>query len=702
MSTIYGVNAQTYHRLPPEDQASIRNGYQANAGTDPEPQGPAATPAAPAAEPLPAPTVEAANTAQDAVAALHALPVPDNSDFTQLPPTVAQSIVQERAAIYNATRAEAAQAALDRLAPQRSNYDTLPPNLANMEFRDAQQAFANDPYARELQRIVTEAQANPGTVPAYLTGSDTTTNVQQFAPEQMRSALAHLGIDLPANATPEQVAAGYQVLGTVPDDVLATLVNPGSQVSFSAAPGVGTPNLAGPNVQFGVEVGGQVSLSDVQTGVNFEQTQQFEMQVQVQSGTTFDLSKTPLQRIYKWADRLGQLPDAARQLVDGSPALRQIAKGLPVSGSYETFEGARLSYEAVVTPQQGTQLADGDLSAAPNPLQPLAMEPGTSVLMRGQTLTGSTFEANWKALTIGGTTTQLEGLGFGVTRGEGSIVEVYSGPVETVENSAFFGLGRQGALAIGFGSDLSMETREMQIARIDLSTAEGQAAYQTFMSTGQVPSWSPPGVQQSGRTEIFSHEYARFIGLQVGGLSIGGASDSNGTITETTWADGTVEYSNTYTSAGGVTSEVSFNRNADGTPDYTDATWTVVRADLDPVLASYLQTSYDASRVNQFPDNPQHAQMTLTTADLMALRDTARAYVAEQQGQEKLDNLDSGVETPWWSAQEQSLAIAQTPEEVFAVLSNDFHGGAVIESLLGMSFATGTPTTGQFRMIDAG
>lgn len=215
-----------------------------------------------------------------------------------------------------------------------------------------------------------------------------------------------------------------------------------------------------------------------------------------------------------------------------------------------------------------------------------------------------------------------------------------------MENSAFFGLGRQGALAVGIGTDLSMETREMQIARIDLSTAEGQAAYQTFMSTGQVPSWSPPGVQQSGRTEIFSHEYARFIGLQVGGLTLGGASDANGTITETTWSDGTVEYRNSYTSTGGVTSDVSFERNPDGTPNYDDATWTVVRADLDPVLASYLQTSYDASRANQFPDNPQHVQMTLTTADLMALRDTAHLRggaagtgEAGQPGQRRRDAL---------------------------------------------------------------
>lgn len=694
MADIYGVNAQTYHHLPPEDQAAIRESWLA--------QQPAEPVTAPTAETPPAIDPASALTPQEAVNAIHALPVPSLSDLPAGMPSYAQqAIYEQRAQVFNQSRAQAAQAALDRLEPQRSDFDGLNGATASYEYGQAQQAFNSDPYVRELRRIVTEANAEPSDIPAYLTDAgDATADVQQFAPEQMRSALSLLGVELPENPTPEQMAAGYEILGTVPDDILATLINPGSQVSFTGAGGVGTPNLFGPNVQYGVQVQGEVELGDVQTGVNFAQTQQFEMSVQVQGGTVFDLSKTPLQRIYKWADRLGQLPDAARDLVNGSPILRQVVKGLPVSGSYTEFEGARLSYEAVVTPEQGTQLANGDLSGVPNPLDPLNMPAGTSLLMRGQSLTGSTFEANWKALTVGGTHTELSGLGFGVTRGEGSIVEVYSGPVETVENSAFFGLGRQGALAIGFGSDLQMETREMQIARIDLSTAEGQAAYQTFISTGQVPSWSPPGVQQSGTTEVFSHEYARFIGLQVGGFTLGGSSDANGTVSRTTWADGTVEIRDTYTSEGNVTSEIAYTLDASGNPNYANATWTVVRANLDSTSASYLRTAYDPEQVNQFPDGDQHTQQVFTTEDLMELRDRAREYVVATQGQEQLDSLDSGVVTPWWANQEEALAIADTPEEVFAVLSQDTHGTTLIQNLNAMSYDETLP--GQFRMIDAG
>ena len=629
--TTYGVNTQTYQHLPPEDQASIREAYLARQDT-PEPanETPPVTATTETAATAPAPDPATTQTPQEAVAAIQAMTVPTTSDLPPGMPSYAQQAVyEERASVFNQSRADAAQAALDRFAPQRSDYDGLNGATASYEYQQAQQAYNSDPYVAELRRIVDEAQTRPNDIPAYLTGADSSTDVQQFAPEQMRSALSLLGVDLPENPSPEQMAAGYEILGTVPDDILATLINPGSQVSYTGAGGVGTPNLFGPSVQYGVQVQGEVELGDVQTGVNFEQTQQFEMSVQVQGGPVFDLSKTPLQRMYKWADRLGQLPDAARDMVNGSPILRQVVKGLPVSGSYTEFEGARLSYEAVVTPGQGTQIANGDLNGVPNPLDPLNMPQGTSLLMRGQSLTGSTFEANWKAFTVGGTHAELSGLGFGVTRGEGSIVEVYSGPVETVENSAFFGLGRQGALALGVGSDLSMETREMQIARIDLSTTEGQAAYQTFISTGRVPDWSPPGVQQSGTTEVFSHEYASFIGLQVGGLTLGGSNDVNGTITRTTWADGTVEYSNIYTSTGGTTTEVRGTLREDGSFDESNTRWTVVRTNLDSTSASYLRSAYDASQVNQYPEGDQHTQQVFTTADLMEIRDRARAYVLD-------------------------------------------------------------------------
>ncbi len=700
MGEIYGVNSQTYAHLPPEDQQAIRQAYLA------EQAAPAQAPAPTAPATPPARTPAEATTPQEAVQAIHALPVPDTGDLAGMPSYAAQSVYEGRAQTFNQTRAEAAQAALDRMAPQRSDYDGLNGATASYEYSQSLQYFNNDPYVRELNRIVDEANAKPNEIPSYLTAPAATVDPQRVPLPQMRGALALLGVDLPPNATPEQIAAGYQILATVPEDMMGALINPGSQVTFTTgAGGISTPSFVPVRGEAGITVEGKTELSDVQTGVNFEQTQQFRMSVQTQGEAGVDFGRTPLGTLYKWADRLGQLPDSVRALSDSSPMLSRLVRGLPVSGSYHEFSGARLTYEAVVTPQQGTQLANGQLEAAPNPLDPLNMPTGTSVLIRGQSLQGSAWEASYKAFTAGGTTTELDGLGFGVRRLEGSVVEVYSGPVRTVENEMFLGLGRQGTLAVGLSTEYKSETQNMSVARIDLSTSEGQAAYQQFMSTGQVPGWSPPGVQQSGTTSIYTGEHAAFIGVQVGGLELGGSSDSQLTITRTTWQDGTIEQRNTYALGNNHVSDVSFNIGADGQPIDSQTQWRVVLGNYDSTLTSYLNDAYNRDVANPQTsygsfDGDQHVQLTFSTSELMALRDQARDYVRGLQGQEKLDALDRDPVVAF--GMQEALAAARTPEEVYRVVSNDFYQFHMAENLLSMSLQTGRTIPGQMAIKDAG
>ncbi|TWI05976.1 hypothetical protein IP90_00238 [Luteimonas cucumeris] len=698
MGQIYGVNTQTYFRLPEEDRQAIRQSYQAQA----QPQ--ADNDDAPTVT-LAATTPVEATTPQQAVQAIHAMPVPDNSDLAGMPSYAASSVYESRAQTYNQTRLDAAQAALDRLAPQRSDYDSLNGATASYEYGQATQYFDSNLYVQELRRIVDEAGTQPNSIPTYLTDTPPSADPQSVPLPQMQGALALLGVELPANATPDQIAAGYQILATVPDDMLGTLINPGSQVTYNTgAGGISTPSFIPVRGEAGVTVEGKVELSDVQTGVNFEQTQQFRMSVQTQGEAGIDFGRTPIGTLYKWADRLGQLPESVRALSDSSPVLSRIVRGLPVSGSYHEFSGARLTYEAVVTPQQGAQLADGELEAAPNPLAPLDMPTGTSVLIRGQSLEGSTWEASYKAFTAGGTHTELDGLGFGVRRLEGSMVEVYAGPVQTVENEMFLGLGRQGTAAIGIASEYKSETQDMSIARIDLSTSEGQAAYQQFMSSGRVPDWTPPGVPQAGTTSIYTGEHASFIGVQLGGLEIGGSSDSQLTVTRTTWQDGSIEQRNTYALGDNHVSDVSFSIGADGKPIDAQTQWRVVLGNYDPALTSYLSDAYngDASQPSSYGsfDGGQHVQLSFSSAELMQLRDQARDSVRELQGQDKLDAIDRDPVVAF--GMEESLAAATTSEEVYRVVSNDFYQSQMAESLLGMSLQTGRGVPGQIAIRDAG
>lgn len=709
MSELYGIDSSTYHRLPPEDQQAIRDSYRAEQAESPSPEVDAATPEAPASEPV---TFATAQTPSEAVEAIHDLPLPSWSDIPRnFPPEDRQALYDARVEAFNERRAAQAQAAIDRLEPQLSDFDALNGATRSFEYGEARNAFNNDPHVQQLRRIVTEATEQPTTVPAYLRNGDgATTDVTRLDIAQVRTALGALGIDLPADASPAQVQAGYDILATAPDGVLAWAINPGQQVNFQT-PVAGAATLPLP-VRGGVDLTlvGQVDMSGVQTGMDFRQTQTFEMQVEMQGTATAAIGRTPLNKYYEWAGRLGALTPEAQRMVESSPLLRNVFKGLPipVSGSYTQFAGTRVTYEAVVTPEQGRRIADGDLSAAPNPLDPMSMPIGTGTLIRGQTLTGSHFEANYKLLHVNGTTTELSGQGFGVRRIDAHTFEIVAGDVETVENDMFAGLGYRGIAAIGLSSDRSLEQRSMSIARLDLRTEEGQAAYQAFMSGGQMPAWSPPGVLQAGTTEVLNAEHTARFGVEVGGFGWGTEINSSElNVVQTRWADGSTENTSSYQVGDNHYSEVTWTSDAAGQPVPGSARYGMVLANYDPALASYLNDAYHADTANlgahqsrEFDGN-QHVRLEFSETQLMQLRDQAREFMTSDDYRREVFEAQQSQDMGGRDLTE-SLALAETPDEVFRVLSNDFYQFSLSEKLLGLTLDTGRNPPGTLTIRDAG
>lgn len=706
MSEIYGIDSSTYQRLPPEDQQAVRTSYQ-------EQQAEAQAPAAdtPTVEPV---TFATAQTPAEAVAAIHDLPLPTTADLPHgLPDDDKQSVYQARVETFNERRAAQAQAVLDRLAPQASDFDFGGLNGAtrSLELRDAQTAFNNDPYVQQLHRIVAEATTNPTQIPAYLRNANSpTTDVTRLDIAQVRTALGVLGVDLPADASPAQVQAGYDILAAAPDGVLAWAINPGQQVSFQT-PVAGVATLPLPvRGSADISVVGEVDMSGVRTGMDFGQTQTFEMQVQMQAGATGAIGRTPLNRYYEWGTKLGLLGPEAQRLVEGSPLLRNVVKGLPipVSGSYSEFAGTRVTYEAVVTPEQGRQIADGNLSAAPNPLDPMSMPIGTGVLIRGQTLTGSHFEANYKLLHVTGTNTDLSGQGFGVRRVDANTFEIVAGDVNTVENDLFAGLGYRGIAAIGLSAENSLEDRSMSIARLDLRTEEGQAAYQAFMSGGQMPSWSPPGVVQAGTTQVMTYEHAASIGLEVGGFGWSAelnSSESN--IISTRWADGTTEYTRSVQMGDNHYAEWTWRTDASGAEVPGSARYGVMLANYNSALASYLTDAYasnpgSSTSYGSF-DGDQHVRLQFSEADLMQIRNDAREYLLRMQGengQVLLDQIAAGSAAA--TTLLDKLATAKTPAEVYQLIGNDFYQEEVATQLLSIYGELGRSAPGALTVRDAG
>lgn len=686
-----GISSATMRRLGEEDRRAIREAQAA----EPPPPPPAAEPPPPAARPT---------TPREAVQALHAKPPPRTDDLAGLSWSVQQAMYQPRVEQWNDERRDGARDALARLAPQRSDFAGLPPRLAQAEYADARAQFEADPYVQELHRIEGEATTQRDQVPAYATATEPTVDAQKLSLPEMKGVLSALGVQFPENPTPEQLQAGFEIAATLPRSLAGMLLNPGMQVSYETpVAGVGTspfiPVRAGANVK----LAGQAELSDVNVGPGFEQTQTLDLQVELRGGAGFGTQTTLQQKIARWAGQAGWLlgkSDEVKQLIDSSPLLKHSLRGLPVSFSYEQFDGARLSYQAVVTPENGARIAGGDLTAAPNPFDPLAMPEGSAVLIRGQALEGSSLDVGYKLLRIGSTHTELEGLGFGVRRTAGSTVEVVAGPVSTVENDLFVGLGYRGWISAGISAQHSTESQSLRVATIDLSTQEGRDAYQTFLTTGQVPDWQPPGVPRSGTREVFESQQQAYAGLNVGSASIGIAGPgSDLLVAETRWQDGSVEQTTTY-QLGNATSEVSFPRDGAGQPVLDQTTWRLVVADTHPALAGYLAAADTDPAAQVHFDGEQHVQYTFTTDELMALRQQARDSLQATIGGDFLERLDHGDVVVGIPDRDLAIATAKTPEEVFLALES--HPDWLPEDLLAMAMGTGRTIPGRVEFRAAG
>lgn len=708
MPQIHGVNAALYHRLPAEDQQAIRQ-HHATRQQAPE--------RAPARQQQPPPgeraTAANARTPAQAVRAIHSLPVPSYGNVPQaLPGPDRVALYLAQVASFNERRADEALAALERLQPDASQFQAHDGRTQAFEYEQALALHASDPYAAHLERIVAEATQQPDHVPEYLHNADRpivdTTRLDIF---QARTALEAIGVDLPVDATPAQVQNGYDVLAALPDGVLAWAINPGHQVEFETTlidKGT-TPHVA-LRASADVSLAGAAEMSRVHTGLDFRQTQSVALQVQLQGNTEVSIGRTPLNNLYRNYNRavgLGvPLPDGKSLL--GSP-LHHVLKGSPVSGKIAASIGTRVAYEAVVTPEQGARITDGDISAAPNPFEPMSMPVGTGVLMRGQTFTGSQFEASFKRLNASSTYTDLSGQGFGVRRLDANTFEIVAGEIDAVESNLLVGVGN-GDATIGLRADRSIEGRSMAVARLDLRTEEGRAAYQAFMGAGHMPAWSPPGVLQAGSVDVLGAEHVTRFGFRIG--EFGWGADINrldSEFTATRWADGTAEYTLTRQSGDNHFSQVSWSADKEGNREPGSSAYGLMLANYHPTLAGFIDQAYNHapgsthSPENSFVDD-RNVRLEFTEGELMQLRQDARDYIlglnGERDGHDALNALDTDPSNHATTLV-QKLAASQTPDAVFEILSDRHWQGALSEQLLAMSSHLGRHPPGTLTVRDA-
>lgn len=158
-------------------------------------------------------------------------------------------------------------------------------------------------------------------------------------------------------------------------------------------------------------------------------------------------------------------------------------RGLNVEGSVAT--GFESSYK-VSLPGEATV----EQAAAVNPFDPTTIPVGGSVTLDGGDYTSTSMEASFRHIGIKTNIKDAEGVSYTVERVDENTVRVTTGPTETI--NAFNGVGLDlGKVSAYAGREDQLHGAELQTAEFDISTPEGQAAYEHFNATGQIAHETP-------------------------------------------------------------------------------------------------------------------------------------------------------------------------------------------------------------------
>jgi hypothetical protein len=209
-------------------------------------------------------------------------------------------------------------------------------------------------------------------------------------------------------------------------------------------------------------------------------------------------------------------------------------------------------------------------------------------------------------------------------------VRVTTGPVDTVEDELFAGLGN-GNFRAGVGRESKVEGSDMRTAEFDLTSDAGKEAYRRFMLSGKVPPSTTPGVVASGRIETLSLDSKAVAELKLG--DFGGRWELNSTFGERQtihWDDGRRDesiYLRNNDRALGM--QRSFDAGGKLEPG---GSYTVIGANTDPAFASYAKLAFEGGTR---PDlqGQQDVQLELSEQQLLDLRQRARDYVAKNGDQ---------------------------------------------------------------------
>lgn len=321
---------------------------------------------------------------------------------------------------------------------------------------------------------------------------------------------------------------------------------------------------------------------------------------------------------------------------NGDPRVRlEVTNDLRLSGELdgkkggvEAYTGRELTYGISTDPETADEISElGE--GGPQPVDPRTIPVGTAITLDESFYEGIELSAAYQALQAQLDYSSEHKVSSGIERIDATHVRISVGDSDVVNETVGLGLGIGDLAAVGVSSMTSSEDGKLAAVDVDISTPQGWAAYQRFLSTGELPRVGTKGTANrtfSDFSEWRSQQEltARFKEL---GLSWE-TQDAGGREVTTHHADGTSSFSWVVQPKDDVTIVRSAQTDANGTTTPTGR-----RFELKDVQATLLRNYLDDVDGGDGPDIGSDRDVTLDFSDeqLLGMRQAALEQLAQTE-----------------------------------------------------------------------
>lgn len=313
-------------------------------------------------------------------------------------------------------------------------------------------------------------------------------------------------------------------------------------------------------------------------------------------------------------------------------------------------EGIKGSFE-VSMPEQHASATN---LAKVNPFDPDSMPNGTVIKLDGSSYSGNEFKATFRNIAAESNITNFEGTSLLVEKTGTDQVRVTAGPTEAIE--AYNGVGVDFSVAsVMLGRNDKLEGATLQTGQFNLASADGRAAYNDFVATGDMPTDNGKGVADVATIEKLDFSSQSKLDVKLGPIKLGleGARNTGSSVV-TTAADGTVNATSDIQYSDNVPLTLTRKFDAGGSEIVADRrySYTIDADDNVAVLLNQAQGTPRADALSGPVKGGDTVLLSYTEAQMSQLLGHASKALEASQGldsQMRLMTLDGAGNTaePW-------------------------------------------------------